>query len=110
MDTHSNPEVTSASLRAYLQQVVQIHAAMFDKLLSKELDLPLELAEMFEDAANTYLDMSEMISERHRRLHPLDPGQLLDPGVELTWRVIEPELVAEPRVSSPENMGEPVKD
>jgi hypothetical protein len=50
--------------RSYLQQVVTIHHAMFEKLLFQSDDVPVELAELFEDAGNVYLDISEQISRR----------------------------------------------
>ena len=52
--------------RSYLQQVVTIHHAMFEKLLFQSDDVPVELAELFEDAGNVYLDISEQISRRHQ--------------------------------------------
>jgi hypothetical protein len=48
-----------------LRRIVTTHYVMFEKLLFLEEDLPLELAELFEDVANTYLDISEKISARH---------------------------------------------
>jgi hypothetical protein len=53
-------------LRSYLQQVVTIHYAMFEKLLFQSEGLPLELAELFEDAGNAYLDISDQITRRYR--------------------------------------------
>jgi hypothetical protein len=47
-----------------LRRIVSIHAVMFDKLLEDGSDVPLELAELFEDVANTYLGISERISAR----------------------------------------------
>lgn len=52
-------------VRQYLVQVVTIQNAMLQRLLDERHDLPLDLAEVFEDAANTYMDLSVMISERH---------------------------------------------
>lgn len=49
-----------------LRRIVSTHTVMFEKLLFQEDDLPLELAELFEDVANTYLDISEKISARHK--------------------------------------------
>jgi len=54
-------------LRSYLKQVVTIHHAMFEKLLFAGEGVPLELAELFEDAGNTYIDISEKISQEHQR-------------------------------------------
>jgi hypothetical protein len=53
--------------RSYLQQVVTIHYVMFEKLFFQSEGIPLELAELFEDAGNTYLEISERITEEHRR-------------------------------------------
>jgi hypothetical protein len=54
--------------RSYLKEVVTIHHVMFEKLLFQGKGIPLELAELFEDAGNTYLECSERISEEfHKR-------------------------------------------
>jgi hypothetical protein len=53
--------------RSYLMQVVTIHSAMFEKLLFKGEGIPIELAELFEDAGNTYLDIAERINDEHSR-------------------------------------------
>jgi hypothetical protein len=50
-----------------LRRIVSIHAVMFEKLLEEGGELPLELAELFEDVANTYLCISERISARHNK-------------------------------------------
>lgn len=47
--------------RDELQRIVTTHSVMFDKMLFQEKELPIELAELFEDAANTYLDIAERI-------------------------------------------------
>jgi hypothetical protein len=57
--------------RSYLKQVVTIHHAMFEKLLFQSDGVPLELAELFEDAGNVYLDISEQISRRHEKADTL---------------------------------------
>ncbi len=49
-----------------LRRIVSIHTVMFQKLLHEEEGLPLELAALFEDVGNRYLDISERISELHR--------------------------------------------
>jgi hypothetical protein len=54
----------SEFFREHLKQVVRLHTAMFEKLLFEDKDMPIQLAELFEDAGNTYLDISESIS-RH---------------------------------------------
>jgi len=58
-------EIT-AFLRKDLRRVVNIHGAMFQKLLFQNEELPLELADLFEDAGNRYLDISEQITQLHR--------------------------------------------
>ena len=52
--------------REELRRIVSTHTVMFDKLLFQDDNLPLELAELFEDIANTYLDISERISSRYQ--------------------------------------------
>jgi hypothetical protein len=49
-----------------LRRIVSIHTVMFQKLLLEEDGLPLELAALFEDVGNRYLDISERISELRR--------------------------------------------
>ena len=50
--------------RTYLKQVVAIHQAMFEKLLfDKDAAMSLDLAELFQDAGRTYLQISERINE-----------------------------------------------
>jgi hypothetical protein len=49
-----------------LRRIVSIHTVMFQKLLLEEEGLPLELAALFEDVGNRYLDISKRISELHR--------------------------------------------
>jgi len=52
--------------RKDLRGVVSTHRAMFEKLLFQNEKLPLELADLFEDVGNTYLDISDRISDLHR--------------------------------------------
>ena len=50
--------------RTYMKQVVTIHQAMFEKLLSDEdAAVSLDLAELFRDAGRTYLQISQRINE-----------------------------------------------
>ena len=58
--------------RTYMKQVVAIHQAMFEKLLFDE-DAPVsqDLAELFRDAAKTYLQISERINETSLSQHSL---------------------------------------
>jgi hypothetical protein len=50
-----------------LKDVVSIHRVMFEKLLFEEdSDIGPELAELFEDAGNTYLRIAERINSHCR--------------------------------------------
>lgn len=50
--------------RAYLRQVVSIHQAMFERLLfDEDASVGRDLAELFQDAGKTYLQISERINE-----------------------------------------------
>jgi hypothetical protein len=60
------PREIASFFRKDLRRVVSIHTAMFQKLLFQEEELPLELADLFEDVGNRYLDISEQISALHR--------------------------------------------
>jgi len=52
-------------------QVVSIHRVMFEKLLfDEDSDVGPELAELFEDAGKTYLQMASRISDRCQSRHP----------------------------------------
>jgi len=61
------PREISVFFSKDLRRIVSIHTVMFQKLLHEEEGLPLELAALFEDVGNRYLDISERISELHRR-------------------------------------------
>lgn len=51
--------------RTYMKQVVTIHQAMFERLLfDEEGPVSLDLAELFQDAGRTYLQISERINAR----------------------------------------------
>ena len=70
-----------------------------------------ELAELFQDAGKTYLQIAERISERC----DVPPGcfkieHLPEAGVVLARRVVQLELVAEPRIVAAEDVAEPVED
>jgi hypothetical protein len=50
--------------RTYLKQVVAIHQAMFEKLLFDDgAAVSPDLADLFQDAGRTYLQISERINE-----------------------------------------------
>jgi hypothetical protein len=52
--------------RIYLKQVVVIHQAMFERLLfAEDATVSLDLAELFQDAGRTYLQIAERINETY---------------------------------------------
>jgi hypothetical protein len=56
--------------RTYMKQVVAIHQAMFEKLLfDEDAIVSLDLAELFDDAGRTYLQISERINETYLSHH-----------------------------------------
>jgi hypothetical protein len=58
--------------RAHLKQVVSIHRVMFERLLfDEDSDVGPELAELFEDAGKTYLQIAERISDRCHSSQPI---------------------------------------
>jgi hypothetical protein len=58
--------------RAHLKQVVSIHRVMFEKLLfEQDSTVGPELAELFQDVGETYLKISERISENCSTHHSL---------------------------------------
>lgn len=90
--------------RAHLKQVVTLHMAMFEKLLFESDDIPVELAELFEDAGNTYIDISETISRQLFLNRFLKIKKKLDPNVETAGRVVKAKIRAEPRVRRPKHL------
>ena len=57
--------------RSHLKQVVSIHRVMFEKLLFEEDSaVGPELAELFEDAGKTYLQIAARISDRCQSRQP----------------------------------------
>ncbi len=58
--------------RTYLKQVVAIHQAMFERLLfAEDATMSLDLAELFHDAGQTYLQIAERINESCLSQHSL---------------------------------------
>jgi hypothetical protein len=58
--------------RTYLKQVVAIHQAMFDRLLfADDATVSIDLAELFQDAGRTYLQIAERINESYLSHHSL---------------------------------------
>lgn len=59
--------------RTYLKQVVTIHQCMFEKLLFEEdAAVGLDLAELFQDAGKTYLQISKRINENCSSYHSVE--------------------------------------
>jgi hypothetical protein len=69
-------DMTTLSLR----DVLAIHQMMFDRLLVDEDLFARELAELLEDVANRYLDLSEEISTRYRQKHGMPRPRPNDPA------------------------------
>ena len=60
-------QILSAFCASHLHQVLTNHNDIFNRFLHL-VELPdLQFAELFEDAANIYLNCSEAISARHRK-------------------------------------------
>jgi hypothetical protein len=58
--------------RTYLKQVVAIHQMMFERLLfADDATVSIDLAELFQDAGKTYLQISERINETYLSHHSL---------------------------------------
>ncbi len=93
---------------AHLQQVVALHTAMFDKLLFQSDDIPLSLAELFEDVGNTYLRFSEGLTSRYcARRSKVE--QELDAGIEPAGRVLQARVGPKPRVSRSKQLAQPLE-
>lgn len=96
--------------RSYLQQVVTLHAAMFQKLLFEADGVPLELAELFEDAGNTYLNISESITRHHLQRRLSEVEEQFDPDVKPALRRVKTQLGVKPRVRRAKHVTEPLKN
>jgi hypothetical protein len=61
-------------LSSSLRKALADHQMMLDILLQRRAELPLELGELFEDASNAYMEMSESVSLKFliRRGSPLE--------------------------------------
>ena len=71
-DPHWDRKIPLGHCRVHLRQVVTIHQAMFEKLLFDEnASVGLELAELFDDASRTYLQISKRINETYLSQHSL---------------------------------------
>jgi hypothetical protein len=96
--------------RSYLQQVVTLHTAMFQRLLFEGEGVPLELAELFDDAGNTYITLSESISKHHVQRKLSEIEEQLDPGVEPALRRVKAKSGVKPRVRRTKHLAQPVKN
>jgi hypothetical protein len=47
-----------------LRHALADHQMMLDVLLQRRAEIPLELGELFEDASNAYMEMSESVSRK----------------------------------------------
>jgi len=54
-------------VRQYLKQVVTIQNELLCRLLDDRYEPPSDLADVLEDAADTFMDLSAMIRQRHLR-------------------------------------------
>ncbi|MCB1436117.1 MAG: hypothetical protein KDJ46_02980 [Rhodobiaceae bacterium] len=65
--------------RKYLLEIITIQNEQFRRLLGNEYDIPVDLVEAFEDAANTYMDLSTIVElsavirERHQKCMNINP-------------------------------------
>jgi hypothetical protein len=113
-DKHPNPDQVGDGtmmnyLRDHLQQVVTLHTSLFEKLLFESKEVPVELAELFEDAGNTYLNLSELITRRCRHQRDLDIKEQFDARIIPIRRMVKAELAVEPGIARAEHLTEPVK-
>ncbi len=53
-----------AELSRSVRQALAEHQMMLDVLLQRRAELPLDLGEIFEDASNAYMEMSESVSRK----------------------------------------------
>lgn len=107
---HADTDTLVDYLRSHLQQVVTLHTAMFQRLLFEGEGVPLELAELFDDAGNTYISLSESISKLHvqRKLSQIE--EQLDASVEPALRRVETQSRVKPRVRRAKHLTQPVKN
>ena len=96
--------------QSYLQQVVTLHSATFQKLLFEADGVPLEMAELFEDVGNTYIGISESISRLHLQRRHSQIEEQLDAAIEPALRRIEAQSRRKPRIRRPKHLAQPVKD
>jgi len=59
---------------SHLRGVRALQIIILDEMTRTEAELPLALGEMLEDLANRYLDVAELISERHRAARREEPS------------------------------------
>jgi hypothetical protein len=86
------PGLFVEAIASYFKQTIGIHACMLEKLSEPEAGLPLEVAEIFEDIANTYLNIAELIENFHLQKQISDVEQNTDSIVELIWGRQKPEV------------------
>lgn len=97
--------------RSHLQQIVALHTAMFEKLLfDSNNEVPFELAEVFEDTGNTYLGISETISQLYLQRRKSKIEEHLNPNIKTARRRVEAKSRAKPRIRGSEHLAQPIKD
>ncbi len=101
--------ITEEHVRSRLMQTVTIHHAMFDKLLFQQQALPLELAQLLEDAAQTYLKFSREIELHHDGSDPM-LNTIRKPGIVDAGWIVQSELLTKPGVLLAEHVTQPVED
>jgi len=57
-------KIVLEGLSSSLRQALADHQMMLDVLLQRRAEIPLELGELFEDASNAYMEMSESVSRK----------------------------------------------
>ncbi len=107
---HADAATIMDFFRNYLEQVVTLHPAAFQKMLFEGEGVTLEMAELFEDAGNTYIRISESISRHCLQRKASQVEEQLDAGVEPALRRVKPEPGAKPRIRRAKHFTQPVKD
>ena len=83
---------------------------MFEKLFSEEdSDVGPELAELFQDAGTTYLQIAERISDRCRPARLSKIEHFPESDVVFARGIIESEFVADPRIIGSEDFAKPIE-
>ncbi len=87
-----------------------MHTDMFRRLLFKGEGVPLELAELFEDAGNTYITLPESISKLHLQREFSQVEEQLNPDIKPALRLDPPQSRVKPRIRRAKHLTEPVEN